>query len=100
MSAAALPPRQPLITDEDRKDPLFPEYQRHRASMSAQLVEADGFADWKRHRQTAETSDQAAAHPSYPEFLAWMRREQGGARKCPAGDFPRNFEFWLTGGRW
>ena len=23
-----------------------------------------------------------------------------GARRCPAGGFPDNFNFWLDGGRW
>lgn len=100
ISPAALPPRQPQVTDADRADPLFPEYARWRAAMATQLVEADSFADWKRHRAQEAYRDDAAEHPRYPEFLQWMRQTKAGGRPCPGGAFPANFNYWLAGGRW
>lgn len=100
MSAAALPPRQPLVTERERADPLFPEYARYRASMNSLLVEASAFADWKFQREQNAIRDTAAQHPLYPDFVAWMRETKAGGRSCPAGVFPDNFNFWLTGGRW
>ena len=40
------------------------------------------------------------ADPSYQEFMVWMRSNKGGARPCPAGEFPHNFNYWQAGGRW
>lgn len=100
MSAAALPPIQPRISDADRANPLFPEYQRHRSFCDRQMIDAPRFTDWLRQREQGQVRDDWARHPRYPEFLAWMRSEQGGARKCPAGRFPENFKHWLDGGRW
>lgn len=100
MHAAALPPRQPLVTEQDRVDPLFPAYSRYRAAMSNLLVEASAFADWKHQRESEAIRDEAASHPRYPEFVEWMRQTQAGARPCTAGVFPDNFNFWLAGGRW
>lgn len=42
----------------------------------------------------------AKAHPSYGAFMEWMTTNKGGARQCPKGDFPRNFHYWISGGRW
>lgn len=101
MSAAAFPPIHGEITDQDRTHPRFAEYSRWRASMSRQLVRADGFKDWLYQQEQNEMRDRWAAHESYPDFLAWMRETKAGGRKCPAGSyFPVNFQFWLEGGRW
>lgn len=100
MSPAALPPRQPTITDAHRAHPLFPTYQHYRNWCAATLIEASGFHDWLYQREQAEARDHAAHHPQFPAFQAWMRDSQGGARPCPAGSFPDNFQFWLDGGRW
>ena len=40
------------------------------------------------------------SNPDYQNFMAWMRANKGGARPCPAGEFPHNFKYWLDGGRW
>lgn len=96
ISPACLPPRQPLITEQDRAHPLFREYQAHRASMSQLLVEAPSFSNWLYQREQQTKSDTAVA----PQFFAWMRQNKAGARRCPAGVFPDNFKFWLDGGRW
>jgi predicted acetyltransferase len=101
MSAAAIAPRQPTISAADRAHPRFAEYQRYSSSMSVQLVEADSFRDWLRQTETQARHDEIALHPRYPEFVRWMVQNQGGARRCPAGNsFPYNFQFWLDGGRW
>ena len=42
----------------------------------------------------------ALADPRYQEFMVWMRANKGGARPCPAGEFPHNFNYWQAGGRW
>lgn len=100
MSKAALPPRAPHISANDRLHPLFPTYELHLSSCRRNLIEASSFADWlsQYNYETERTS--AAAHPKYPAFLDWMRDNQGGARKCPAGAFPHNMYYWLDGGRW
>lgn len=100
ISAAALPPRQPTISTKDRTHPLFRLYQQHLSSCSLNLIEASAFADWLYQREQNEKSESAAAHPRYADFLAWMRANRAGARPCPAGTFPRNFQYWLDGGRW
>lgn len=101
MSKAALPPIQPTICDSDRTDPLFPKYMEHRSFCSQQLIQASGFKDFKYQHDNEAMRAGWAAHPQYPAFLSWMRANQGGARKCPAGStFPSNFKFWLEGGRW
>ena len=100
ISAACLPPRQPHISDQDRKHPLFPTYQRYRASMTAQLVEASGFRDWLGGYERDLEARRFQADPRFPEFMAWMQANKGGARRCPAGSFPHNFTFWCEGGRW
>lgn len=100
MHAAALPPIQPTITDADRAHARFPEYQVYRSFCSTALIEASAFKDWLRQSERQESDARLVQSPSYPEFLAWMRKEQGGRRKCPAGAFPANFIYWMAGGRW
>lgn len=40
------------------------------------------------------------ANPDFQSFKTWMTENKGGARPCPAGAFPRNFQYWCEGGRW
>lgn len=100
MSPAALPPQQPLITEANRRHPLFPEYQEHRQFCIRNLIQADEFTNWLAQRERERHHDEIAQHPRFAEFQQWMRDNQGGARRCPAGSFPANFQFWLEGGRW
>lgn len=101
MHSAALPPRQPTINDADRSHPLFPLYQQHRSSCARLMVQALAFDAWKFQHEAELVRVNYAADPRYPAFLGWMRANQGGARKCPAGSsFPRNFIYWTDGGRW
>ena len=101
MSKAAIAPQQPLVLDQDRKHPLFPEYDEHRRFCNANLVRADSFRDWLASRERQLRDDEIRKHPKFPEFQKWMRENKGGRRKCPAGNaFPANFHFWLEGGRW
>lgn len=100
ISKAALPPIQPLIQLADRNHPLFPTYMQYRAGCSRMLVAADGFRDWLGQYERNLVHSAAATDPKYPAFLDWMHKNQGGARKCPAGCFPHNFYFWIEGGRW
>jgi|ERR1019366_2515199 hypothetical protein len=100
ISPACSPPIQPHISDADRSHLFFAEYMRYRSSMSRLLVEADSFSDWLYQHQSQKIRDNATKHQRYPEFLGWMRHTQGGAKTCPAGNFPSNFQFWLDGGRW
>lgn len=100
MSKAAIAPVQPPISKADEAHPLFPIYRRYRSSMTILLVQASSFGDWLYSYEQDLTSKEFAAHARYPEFLAWMRANKGGARQCPAGNFPHNFSYWLEGGRW
>jgi hypothetical protein len=100
MSSAALPPNQPHISEADRKHPLFVLYMQHRTSCNRLMIQASSFADWLACHQAEQVRDSAAQHPRFREFQRWMRVTQAGRRKCPAGDFPANFEYWLTGARW
>src|SRR4051794_32267593 len=100
MSPAALPPPAPRISPADRRHPLFPVYEQHRRSCVTLLIQCADFQDWLAVRAHQAVRDHAAEHPRYDEFVAWMQANQGGARRCPAGDFPNNFNFWLDGGRW
>lgn len=101
ISAAALPPNQPSISDKDLQHPMFPQYQSYRASMSRLLVQASSFKDWLYQKTVNERNDEIAKHPRMQEFQRWMWANAGGRRKCPAGNsFPDNFNFWLGGGRW
>ncbi len=100
MSRAALPPRSPLVTEAIRSHRLYPEYEKHLRSCRVNLIQASEFKDWLSQREHQESSDYAATHPLYPDFIKWMIAEQGGARQCPAGGFPRNFYHWVNGGRW
>lgn len=100
MHLAAIAPRQPHLTAADRAHPLFPLYNQHRASCSRLLVQASSFRDWLYQYEADLVRSSAAADPRYPAFLDWMQKNQGGARRCPAGAFPHNFYFWIEGGRW
>lgn len=100
MSKAALPARYGRATAQDEKHPLFPIYRQWRSSMSAQLVNSEDFKDWLYSYERNLENETYAGHDKYPEFIKWMRANQGGARRCPAGAFPHNFNFWLAGGRW
>jgi hypothetical protein len=102
MSPAALPPRSPVITQQDRRHPRFPEYDRYRMGCVRLMVRAHDFSDWLHQGEAEAVRDKAADHPRYQEFMAWMRQTQAGRRKCPVpgGAFPQNFYHWLEGGRW
>ena len=100
MSPACTAPRQPHVSEADRRHPLFPIYLQHRSSCSNLMIEASAFRDWLYQYQINALNDKAAKHPSYRAFMDWMIEKQGGARKCPAGTFPHNFNYWLAGGRW
>lgn len=73
MSAAALPPIQPPISEKDRQHPLFGEYQNHRASMSRLLVQADSFSSWLYQRGLSAESARICAHPAHPKYVIWLR---------------------------
>lgn len=100
ISKAALPPRQPVILPSDRSHPLFATYMNYRSGMSAQLVEADSFKTWLLHRDRDQRDAQLTALPEYRKFKQWMWDTRGGARECPAGNWPHNFNYWIEGGRW
>lgn len=101
MHAAAMAPRQPHISEQDRRHSRFAEYSAYRASMSRLLVEASSFPDWLYQQERQARDNEIVTHPRYSAFLTWMRETRGGARKCPAGNvFPANFLYWLDGGRW
>jgi hypothetical protein len=100
MSRAAMQPLLPPISPEDRNHPLFPSYMRQRENMAANNTELRTFKAWRLQQEAYQATMQAREHPQYPEFLQWMKEHKGGARPCPTGVFPRNFEFWLNGGRW
>lgn len=100
MSKAALPPSYGHASEKDHSHPLFPIYRQYRASMSMLLVNSEDFKDWLYSYEQNLICDNAAKHNKYPEFMAWMKANQGGARKCPAGVFPHNFNYWMEGGRW
>ena len=100
ISKAALPARYGKASKQDEKHPLFPIYQRYRAGMSAQLVNSEDFSDWLYSYEQNLYRESFTKHVDYPKFMEWMKANQGGARKCPAGVFPHNFNFWLNGGRW
>ena len=100
MSAAAIAPRQPSIGKHDHEHPLFPLYSQHRTFCTNHLIEADSFRDWLTHYEHALLTKRWAQHERYSEFMMWMVENQGGARECPAGWFPHNFNYWLAGGRW
>lgn len=99
ISAAALPPIQPHISEQDRKHHRFGAYQDYRSGMCRLLVEADSFKDWLNKSDFNDMCDSWVAHPRYKEFMKWMVENQGGARKT-YGAFPTNFIAWLDGKRW
>jgi hypothetical protein len=100
MSAAALPPCQPAISEADRSHPLFPAYMQHRNSCIRLMVTANTFEGFKFQARHEAKCDVAEEHPRFKEFQSWMRETKAGGRKCPAGSFPENFYFWVEGGRW
>ena len=100
MSAAAIAPRQPHVSAADREHPRFAEYSRYRSAMSIQLVEAMSFGNWLGSIETAAELDRWTQHPHYPQFLRWMRENQGGDKTRSKLSFPANFQAWLGGARW
>jgi len=100
MSKAAMPARYGRVTKADEAHPLFPLYRQYRSSMSRLMVDSSDFRDWLGQYEQELVSVEFSKHPRMSEFLQWMKVNQGGARKCPAGAFPHNFKFWLEGGRW
>lgn len=100
MSKAALPPRAAHFTTKDEGHPLFPLYRQHLSSCRRLLIQASDFRDWLSQYERELVNQKAASDPRYPAFLEWMTKNQGGARTCPAGMFPHNFNFWNEGGRW
>jgi hypothetical protein len=100
MSKAALPQRYGQASAEDHKHPLFPIYRQYRASMTMLLVNSEDFRDWLHKYKQNEINLNFTRHKQYPNFMTWMKFNQGGSRKCPAGVFPHNFNYWLNGGRW
>lgn len=101
MHAAALPPIQPPVRDEDRSHPLFTKWQSYRSWCSMKLVQADDFRSWLGQVRRQEEDEGWVKHYRYPEFLKWMRYNQGGAKRAGnPGQFPENFKAWLDGARW
>jgi hypothetical protein len=101
MSAAALPPRQPHISDAARSHPDFSAYMAYRSSCNRLMIEASRFDDWIAQRDHQKYLDDWSKHPLYADFLAWMRETKGGAKgKKSPGAFPENFKAWLGGARW
>lgn len=98
MSAAALPPRSGTYLPTDMQHPLFPLYREHRSSCQRLMIDSSDFRDWLFQYERNLQSDNAAKHPRFAEFQAWCRETQSGRRRCPAGCFPHNFNFWLEGG--
>jgi hypothetical protein len=100
MSKAALPARYGRASEQDEKHPLFSIYRRYRSGLSMLLVDSEDFCDWLFNYEQSLIRENATKHPQYSDFMKWMVANKGGARKCPAGAFPHNFNFWLEGGRW
>jgi hypothetical protein len=100
ISPAALPPRAPVYTEADKAHPLFPTYRQHMTFCAHKMIQASDFRDWLYQYNQENAYFTARKHPDYPTFLSWITAERGGARPCPAGQFPHNFAFWREGGRW
>jgi hypothetical protein len=100
MSKVALPARYGRASKADESHPLFKLYQQYRSGMSKLLVNSEDFRDWLYSYEANLVRDNAAKHADYPAFMVWMKANQGGARKCPVGTFPHNFNYWMAGGRW
>jgi hypothetical protein len=100
MSLAALPPQLPSISSTAKKHPLFQLYMQYRQSRIKLMIDCEEFSDWLSCYQREMQSNKFAKHLKFFEFQQWMHANKGGARRCPAGDFPYNFTFWLNGGRW
>lgn len=100
MSKAASPARYGKASKEDEKHPLFSSYRQYRSDMSKLMVDSADFRDWLFAYEQNQLRENAEKHEKYPAFKAWMIKNQGGARKCPAGAFPHNMYYWIDGGRW
>lgn len=100
MSKAAMPAKYGFATKQDEADPLFSKYREYRSVMSKLMIDCESFKDWKMCYLRNQKEDNIAKHKEFKNFQKWMFENQGGARKCPAGCFPKNFEYWLNGGRW
>lgn len=100
MSKAALPAKYGYASKADESHPLFPIYREYRSSCSRLMVNSSDFRDWLSCYERELINQKAANDPRYSKFLDWMVVNQGGSRKCPAGMFPHNFNYWLEGGRW
>lgn len=107
MSQAALPPRSGSYSRADEQHPLFLLYRQYRSSCQRLMIDCSDFRDWLSCYEAERERDNAAKHPRFYEFQAWMRETQAGRRACcPSRDlprglsFPHNFKFWLDGGRW
>jgi hypothetical protein len=107
MSNAALPAIAGTASKADMAHPLFPIWRQAEANNTRLLINGQNFRDWLFQYEQHKRNDDAAKHSRYPEFLAWMKANQAGARPCcpsketPHGlNFPANFHYWLAGGRW
>lgn len=101
MSRAALPPAAPAIPESARSHPLYSKYLAYRSGCSRNMIDASRWEDWLYQIGQDARDTEWRSHPRYSEFLAWMRASQGGLpRKGNPGNFPVNFEAWLTGARW
>lgn len=100
MSKAAIAPKSPIINESDRKHPLFRLYDQHRRSCANNLISCEQFSDWLFTYERNLMLTKWTEHAEYRNFIAWMKANQGGARPCPVGVFPHNFEYWIAGGRW
>ena len=62
ISAAALPPQQPAISDAARKHPRFRQYMAYRSAMSCKLLTADSFDLWLHTVEEAESYRDVVFH--------------------------------------
>lgn len=73
---------------------------QHRNFCANNLITATSWDGFVYQHERDRLDNDYKAHPKFLEFQQWMRDNRAGARKCPAGAFPANFEYWLTGARW
>lgn len=100
ISAAAIPPRQPHISEKDRTHPLFSKYMSYRSAMTRQLVQADSFDNWLGQIEMAKRDAELAKDPQLKAFQQWMAETQGGAPGKTELRWPHNFHAWKNGTRW
>lgn len=100
MSPACAPARYGRASPQDQKHPLFTTYQQYRSGMSRLMVDSVDFRDWLYGYEQEIVMVDATKNTQFPAFMKWMAANKGGARRCPAGDFPHNMYFWIEGGRW